>query len=857
MSAHFGGSAAACDRRRRRLVQNTLQGSTLPVGGRSPRSGRGNSSENSEPAETASTPRRKWSLIPRNTRLLGVLCLLNVLAWAGVLWLGCSQWAIDRGLQQFTSLPDGPLIRSFSIFQLLMTSQLSFLIYWYRSRSRKDFMGRYRLWSWAGLFWSMVCLGMVSQAEFGFVRPLLRRFELDSWRPETMSWLLPLAIGVVAVYRVLRRELRQSRLSLTMWEISFSLSVLAAALNLGLDNFLPASIRATCTAAVWSLWHASLAISCLVHLRFVVHITNEAAPRQPSRGTRVLKWSHQHLTQVGERVVTSRPRLRRLRIDTPEATEHPAIKPPRSRLKKKLSEDVAEAKQPTSDPVRSAPKSAKTQSRTDEEPGSSPQSERTWSRWNPFRKTRAAAPESADQAAGANETPLASVPAPHFSLSRLAKRRKSAEPGTESGSTSRKPDSKSDAAITSTASKGWWSRWKKPANADEAAAADAVKTKEQPAKEAKASPVAAAAKPPEKKADLSDEPQAERKGWWSRWKKSAVTEGADPGSVKAKELQTKEVKASPVAAAAKPPEKKADLSDEPQSERKGWWSRWKKSADADGAADVEAVKIKDLKAKEVKASPVAVAAKPPEKKADLSEEPQAERKGWWSRWKKSADAEESASVKTAKSAVTAKAETPKHCEAPARPAPQQTTKPTPPVKKPEPTPVAEKVAEKTSSPAVTAESGKPAGKSWSLGWGSKKSVADSTPPAANKPTTDKPAAAKPAAEKPVTDKPVTKTEASKAPAAAPTMAARPSPAPAPAPAPAPKPAPTPVVSRKPIEDDEREEIPRSEKPRRKPEPMEMEPDDEDGEDYDYSEMSAKERKKLKKRLRQQGRGDRD
>ncbi|SFJ37247.1 hypothetical protein [Planctomicrobium piriforme] len=309
MSAHFAGSAHVGGRRRRRLAQEAVAERVASPGGRAARASR----DVDVPVVSETLPvRRRASLVPRTWWLIGGLAALNLIVCAALLWLGISGWAEQRGLQELLDLNHGPALRYYSLVQLLIASQLSFLIYWHRSQSRKDFMGRYRVWGWAGVFWGVVCLARATGTQLDMVQALLARVQLDAWRPETVSWLLPLSVGYVALYRLLRRELRLSRPSLMTWEFTFGLGLIGASLVLGLDSLLPISVRSPLVIGIGMLWQAGVVATCLFQVRYVVHVTNEAAPRLPSRGTQLSRWLHHRFTLLGERVLTL-PALRAIR----------------------------------------------------------------------------------------------------------------------------------------------------------------------------------------------------------------------------------------------------------------------------------------------------------------------------------------------------------------------------------------------------------------------------------------------------------------------------------------------------------------------------------------------------------------
>lgn len=258
--------------------------------------------------------RRPDSMIPRSWLVLIACGFAGLLVWSGILWLGLADWPARQGLGDLVSL-QGPLPRFFSTLALLATAQLSFLILWHRSRSRKDFMGRYRIWGWAGAFWGITCISVATDIHLPAARLACRLWPVNCWHPETMYWLAPLATGVLSLYRLLGREMRHSRASSVAWNVAFGLGVLAGAMQFGLGNGLPARWRIATAVGLTMLWHFSLALTFLLHARFVTHVTNEAAPKVPSLSYRVGLALFRLLSLLGSRLL--RIRLPRVSWKTP------------------------------------------------------------------------------------------------------------------------------------------------------------------------------------------------------------------------------------------------------------------------------------------------------------------------------------------------------------------------------------------------------------------------------------------------------------------------------------------------------------------------------------------------------------
>ena len=268
------------------------------------------------------------------------ICGLGI--WGAMLSLSHLSLPTGLGLEEIASLTDGPLPSFFSTVSLLLASQLSFLILWYRSRARKDFMGRYRIWGWAGAFLTVTCLCNAT----GLHRPagelLAERWPINCWRPEVMYWLTPFAIGHLTLFRLMSREMRHSRTSLVLWNLSFLLGIAAAGMNLGGEMLFSTHWQTTAVIGVTTLWQLAQAMTFLVHARFVVHVTNEAGPKQISLKARSWSW----LSRAGK----SAPKRRK---KAAKATE-PAVekKPKVSRTKAKPAEETAQPAKDKPSPVR-------------------------------------------------------------------------------------------------------------------------------------------------------------------------------------------------------------------------------------------------------------------------------------------------------------------------------------------------------------------------------------------------------------------------------------------------------------------------------------------------------------------------
>jgi hypothetical protein len=234
--------------------------------------------------------------------------------------LGHLQNIADPQTGDLVQLQGRPLLRLFSTVALLLASQLSFLIYSYRSKSRKDFKGRYRIWAWAAAFWGAACLSFATGIHHPLARFAYGRWEVNCWRPEVSYWMAPFGVGLLAVYRLVARDLRQCRISRLAWGLTFGLALTAGALHLGAEMLVRPEWRSPVVAGVTTFWHLALVVALLIHARFVAHVTNEAGPKSFSIWSHAGRWITRQLMEFGAWVISRGQMLitalRRVRVTT-------------------------------------------------------------------------------------------------------------------------------------------------------------------------------------------------------------------------------------------------------------------------------------------------------------------------------------------------------------------------------------------------------------------------------------------------------------------------------------------------------------------------------------------------------------
>lgn len=283
------------------------------------------------PADTLISP-RLWKHV--------ALSILALTAWGTMLYFGDR---VDReipGWKNIIGLQTGKIVTFFSTVALLAAGQLAFITLWYRSRSRKDFSGSYKLWFWVAVSWLVLCAFRATGSHWSLADAVLKQRELTVWNARLLLWLAPATISVVALYRLLLREMRDCDVSRWLLRLS-AVAALAAGTSLLFGSMaLPTRWGTLAQAGTASLWHVLLALSMLFHTRYVVHFSNEP-PARPIR--RLTLWI---------------PRLRLPRLRRSE-------KPAGSGRKTKKAKEKAAAAEETKTPNRS---STATKARSTPEP---------------------------------------------------------------------------------------------------------------------------------------------------------------------------------------------------------------------------------------------------------------------------------------------------------------------------------------------------------------------------------------------------------------------------------------------------------------------------------------------------------
>ncbi|TWT57617.1 hypothetical protein KOR42_09790 [Thalassoglobus neptunius] len=278
MTAKFAGSGSLDDRRRRRLAQTSSEVAPPPS----------QRSQTSPPSErlkrqskdlptTKSDVVADESIVPASLWKLIAFGLVGLLAFLFLVGVSLAETEL-LGLAQLICPPHGSGFQFFSVIFLTLSAQLSWLIFWYRSRSRKDFSGRYRIWGWAASFWAINCLSIALKLHRPIAVLLFEQWPIYCWQAETWYWFVPFSVGALTLHQMLAREMRWSPQSRWMWRLTLAVGIAGGSLTIGMNRFIPVELRDVALDGTVALWHYLITMTLLLHVRFVVHVTNEAAP---------------------------------------------------------------------------------------------------------------------------------------------------------------------------------------------------------------------------------------------------------------------------------------------------------------------------------------------------------------------------------------------------------------------------------------------------------------------------------------------------------------------------------------------------------------------------------------------------
>jgi hypothetical protein len=300
MSQGVPGAGRDYGRRRRWLAQLPEEG-TLPPEQRE-RSTAATPPQFAAPEPASPEIRPVSSLLPRSTWILALFITGALLSWAAV--VGGGAWLDARQLdpwQGIFGLQAGRLLRFYTTVSLLACAQLSYLILWRRSRSRKDFAGRYRVWFWIGAVCSTFCVASVTRFHEAWAFRVTAGMHAAWIDAPVLCWMVPATSMLITAIHLLRRDLPPRSASIRWIQAGRWLAVTSGITTLLGSLFLPPSWVLPIQGALGALWPTVLGCGLLTYARYVTYVTNEAGleksvVRRSRWMTRVVEFA----TQVNE-----------------------------------------------------------------------------------------------------------------------------------------------------------------------------------------------------------------------------------------------------------------------------------------------------------------------------------------------------------------------------------------------------------------------------------------------------------------------------------------------------------------------------------------------------------------------------
>ena len=283
MAVQFAGSRSLDERRRRRLAGISDEEVTIvPVDsfGKSTASTgvASNRMRQRLPLRRIISPRLwKHALIAGVTLLIGV----------AIVALGTESQKVSEllgpSVGEFVSADHGRLLPFFNATLLMISAELSLLIWWVRSRSRTDFSGRFGIWRWASVVGFTVAACLFLDLHLVWSRTLIWRLDLDFAHCEILCWLAPVVGCGSVLIRDLMADMRNCRSSSTfLWLAVLSWSTSIATLLAGSQVVDDASRRALIVSGSAAFGHYCLFVSLLLHARRVIFVSADPPELRPS-----------------------------------------------------------------------------------------------------------------------------------------------------------------------------------------------------------------------------------------------------------------------------------------------------------------------------------------------------------------------------------------------------------------------------------------------------------------------------------------------------------------------------------------------------------------------------------------------
>jgi hypothetical protein len=283
----FAGSDRADERRRRRLaVEAEGSESTEPRD-----SGLGDSLERF----FAATGKEAVGLSPRDCPITNVIATqawkhwvagaLGLIVALGLLFAGYThpQWAgnLGPGIPRLLKISSSPVFAWANSLILFASAQTALLILWARSRSLRDFDGRYRIWAWAAATWLLLSFSSATQAHQAWSETILHHFPWRAPGAALWCWLVPASIWGWGLALRLEQDMREDPLGYWVFLAACGWHLACVGL-LGQREFWPQNLNPGLNqlslAACQLVGAMTLLLSMSLHARHVLYFSAEPPP---------------------------------------------------------------------------------------------------------------------------------------------------------------------------------------------------------------------------------------------------------------------------------------------------------------------------------------------------------------------------------------------------------------------------------------------------------------------------------------------------------------------------------------------------------------------------------------------------
>lgn len=206
----------------------------------------------------------------------GLACL--VIAGA-ILLAGCYEKTlaglVGPAFARLFAPGDGPVGVFYASCVLWGASQVALLIWWVRSRSLKDFDGRYRIWKKVAAALALFSFCVASGAHRACGDTVAWFWHAPFWRRDLLAWAVPATLTACVLFLSIRREVRGCRSS---WRCLHAAAVLygaALAIQCGVPVVESAATNALVLQGILFLGHIVLLLGMTLHARHVIFSTAE------------------------------------------------------------------------------------------------------------------------------------------------------------------------------------------------------------------------------------------------------------------------------------------------------------------------------------------------------------------------------------------------------------------------------------------------------------------------------------------------------------------------------------------------------------------------------------------------------